>query len=95
MLPLPSRKALPMFNILVQHRDGLPAGLHDATYATWRAVISEMRDTKDRRYAAERHQFCGGYLQALVDAHVIHPTDYAQVRAQLMHAWSETLNRLN
>jgi hypothetical protein len=74
---------------------GLPIGLPDKVYATWVAVLADIKTTDDARHAAERYQFLTGFCQALVDASLIDEVSYSDMRAKLMGIWVETVNRVD
>ncbi|RJX81246.1 hypothetical protein [Pseudomonas sp. LS-2] len=73
---------------------GLPIGLPDNVYATWVAVLADIQSTGDARHAAERYQFLCGFAQALVDAHMVNETGYADMRTKLLATWADTVNRV-
>lgn len=73
---------------------GLPIGLPAKVYATWVAVLADIQSTGDARHAAERYQFLCGFAQALVDAHVVSETGYADMRTKLLATWANTVNRV-
>jgi hypothetical protein len=74
---------------------GLPVGLPDKVYATWVAVLADIKSTDDPRHAAERYQFLTGFSEALIDAGLIDEANYSQMRARLMGIWVETVNRVD
>lgn len=73
---------------------GLPIGLPPNVYATWVAVLTDIQSTCDARHAAERYQFLCGFAQALVDAHLVNETGYADMRTKLLATWANTVNRV-
>lgn len=74
---------------------GLPIGLPDKVYATWVAVLADIKSTDDARHAAERYQFLTGFSQALIDAGLIDEASYSEMRTRLMGIWVETVNRVD
>ena len=74
---------------------GLPLGLSDHVYASWRAALREVHDSPCSVSGKQRYQFCCGYLQALEDTGAIEGQLCRYLRVQVNEIWVDALVALN
>lgn len=73
---------------------GLPVGLPETVYSSWIAARRDFRDSKDLVLAAQRYEFCLGYVQALEDTQIVDERICGFLKEQLREIWAVVLDKL-
>ena len=71
----------------------LPVGLPEPVYSTWLAARKDFRDSKDLVLAAQRYEFCLGYVQALEDTQIVDERICGFLKEQLREIWAAALDK--
>lgn len=73
---------------------GLPRGLPEANYLTWRMALRDVRNGQNAHQVEQGFQYCRGFLQALIDAEVIDHALYLALEEQAQTLWVEAITAL-
>lgn len=73
---------------------GLPRGLSEQAYATWRMALRDFHTSQTEVQVEHSFQFCRGFVQALQDMQAVEPEVYLFLEAQVRGIWIERISAL-
>jgi hypothetical protein len=85
---------MPFSHLKFLDTSGLPRGLPESNYLTWRMALRDMRSGQTAHQVEQKFQYCRGFVQALMDADVIDSTLYLALEEQAQAVWVETITAL-
>lgn len=80
---------MPLTDLEFLDSSGLPRGLSEQVYATWRMALRDLYRSQTEAQVEHAFQFCRGFVQALQDIQAVEPGACLFLEAQMRGSWIE------